>query len=96
MHAKSFDGIRNFRHNTECGAVAACAGERRNKPLCGKIIVNVLSCSACHAGQYNNPRERYRDFVLRILEPRQPCERNAPFVLEENRRVCVLLLAADS
>lgn len=36
MHAKSFDGIRNFRYNTEYGAVAACAGERRNKPLCGK------------------------------------------------------------
>ena len=36
MHAKSFDGIRNFRHNTECGAVAACAGERRNKPYAEK------------------------------------------------------------
>lgn len=68
MHAKSFDGIRNFRHNTECGAVAACAGERRNKPLCGKTIVNVLSRSACQYSDYGKQNNYNRSTEIDFTE----------------------------
>ena len=68
MHAKSFDGIRNFRHNTECGAVAACAGERRNKPLCGKTIVNVLSREDCQYSDYGKQNNYNRSTEIDFTE----------------------------